>query len=466
MGQAAGPDRVMRPPFPRAIVIREGVPTMRAEARVRRESTLHRLLRLRWGAGTIAIAYALLGLAWIFGSDALFDALFRGGIREAVELGKGSGYVAVTALLLYGLMRCSFRTLEAASSELERANRELRRLAGFPEFSPHPILLLHESRVVFANAAARALAEAAGAPNLSALLPAETPALAAAARREAGRASSAESRIGGYVIRWSFFHHPNEPLVYAYGTDVTQVERLGARLAAAEQAEHRDRMVAGLAHDLRNMLTVVRGYAELLAPAIPPNDPARADLQEIVQATRRAEELLRGFAALGRPSAGARTSRLDLAEELTHLEPFLRHAVPRAIELAVERPSHAVPVALDGGQLNRLLLNLVVNAADAIGPGPGRIVVRCGVANGEAVLEVTDTGCGMDEATAARIFEPFFTTKPREKGTGLGLVVVRAIVEQAGGTIAVSTEPGAGTTFVIRFPLAVEECGNSGTDTQ
>ncbi len=204
---------------------------------MRREGRFHRLLRLRWGAGTIAIAYALLGLAWIFGSDALFDALFRGGVREAVELGKGSGYVAVTALLLYGLMRRSFRALEAASSELERANRELRRLAGFPEFSPHPILLLHEGRVVFANTAARSLANAVGLPDLSALFPADAPALAAAAGSEAGRAFSAESRIGGYVIRWSFFAHPKEPLLYAYGTDVTQVERLGARLAAAEQAE-------------------------------------------------------------------------------------------------------------------------------------------------------------------------------------------------------------------------------------
>lgn len=435
-------------------------PRIKAEASVRRGGRLHRLLRLRWGAGTIAIAYVLLGLGWIFGSDALFDALFCGGIRDAVELGKGAGYVAVTALLLYGLMRRSLRALEDASSELERANRELRRLAGFPEFSPHPILLLRAGRVVFANDAARTLAVAAGLPDASSLLPVETRELAAATPDEAGFGSSLESRVGDYAIRWHFFANPDEELVYAYGTDVTQVERLGARLAAAEQAEQRDRMVAGLAHDLRNMLTVVRGYAELLAPALAPNDAARADVEEMVRATRRAEELLRGFAALGRPSPGSAASRVDLAGELARLEPFLRHAVPHPIELAVERPGRPLPVALDGGQLNRLLLNLVVNAVDAIGQGSGRILVRCSAAGGEAVLEVSDTGCGMDEATVARIFEPFFTTKPRDKGTGLGLVMVRAIVEQAGGTISVSTKPGAGTTFAIRFPIASDDRSN------
>ncbi|MCS7295995.1 MAG: HAMP domain-containing histidine kinase [Dehalococcoidia bacterium] len=421
---------------------------------MRHEAKTFGLLRLRWGPGAIALAYVILGLSWIFGSDALFDALFRGNTRDAVELGKGSAYVALTGLLLYGLTRRSFGALQKTSRELERANDELRRLAGFPEHSPHPVLLLREGEVVFANRAARAIAEAVAGGRVAALLPAGAPTLSTGLSGAQTCTAEAEARADGVVIRWSFFTNPDEGVVYAYGTDVTQVEQLGERLAEAEQAEYRERMAAGLAHDLRNMLTVVRGYAELLAPSIPPNDPARADLREILDATRRAEELLRGFSALGRTSPSS-AGRIDLGQEVARLEPFLRHAVPGHIELAVEAADVAIPVALDPGQLNRLLLNLVVNAADAIGEGQGRIVVRCRTSGSEALLEVTDTGCGMDEATVARIFEPFFTTKPRDKGTGLGLVVVRAIAEQAGGTIAVTTRPGAGTTFTIRFPLAV-----------
>lgn len=184
------------------------------------------------------------------------------------------------------------------------------------------------------------------------------------------------------------------------------------------------------------------------------------DLSEIVHAVELAHGLLQRFASGARRRLTP-TETVDLGAELVGLAPLLRHSVGSNVELRVEAERTPLVVRFDAGQLLRVLLNLVSNAADAIGDQEGAIdiVARREVWQGRtyATVYVTDTGCGMDAETLARAFEPFFTTKGPGKGSGLRLTAVRNVVEQAGGQVDCTSTPGRGTTFLVRLPVVAEE---------
>jgi len=249
--------------------------------------------------------------------------------------------------------------------------------------------------------------------------------------------------------------------------DVTEQSALEGELRQAQKMESVGQLAGGVAHDFNNLLTVITGRIDFLIGAPNMNDEQESDLVEIKMAAERAAELTRQLLAFSRKQL-LQPRVLDLNRTLDEFEPMLRRLIGEDIRIRIEHGHELGYVSADPGQLQQVLLNLALNARDAM-PAGGVITFRTAnettangagspptpVAAGEYVLlEVTDTGLGMDPATQARIFEPFFTTKAQGKGTGLGLSTVYGIVKQSGGGISVASKPDAGTVFRLYFPRA------------
>ena len=241
--------------------------------------------------------------------------------------------------------------------------------------------------------------------------------------------------------------------------------QLESQLRHAQKMDGLGQLAGGIAHDFNNLLTVVLGCASVLLEDLKDNDVLRHEAEEIHGASSRAAELTRQLLLFSRRQVLA-PAIVDVGEVLTGVCSMLRRLVGSEVELALIAPTAAGRVCADQGLLEQVIVNLTVNARDAM-PGGGKVTLA--VANVEldeaharthlgtkpgpyVMLSVADTGVGMDEATLARIFEPFFTTKEIGKGTGLGLSTVFGIVQQACGSITVDSAPGAGTTFKIHLP--------------
>jgi len=238
----------------------------------------------------------------------------------------------------------------------------------------------------------------------------------------------------------------------------------------AQKIEAIGRLAGGVAHDFNNLMTVVTGYSELILTRLGPDDPLRKEIEEIKKAGDRATTLTGQLLAFSRKQVLA-PKVLDLNSVVTNINAMLRRLLSEDIEFHTVMTPVIGRVKADPGQLEQVIMNLVVNARDAM-PNGGRLTIETknveldktyaqshvSVKPGTYVmLAITDTGSGMDAATQARIFEPFFTTKEPGKGTGLGLSTVYGVVKQSGGYIWVYSEPGRGTTFKIYLPRVQEE---------
>ncbi len=225
---------------------------------------------------------------------------------------------------------------------------------------------------------------------------------------------------------------------------------LAAMLRRAQKMEALGLLAGGVAHDVNNLLTVIAGHTDLLLEELVPSD-LRSAVQEIQQAGERSARLTRQLLAFSRHEIAERRV-LDLNDVIHDTEDLLRRLLGANITLSTSLHPDPIPILADPGQMEQVLMNLVVNARDAM-TGGGVLRLETAVPSGTwGVLTVADTGCGMDEATRERIFEPFFTTKA-DLGTGLGLATVFGIVQQGGGHIEVESAPGAGTTFRVSWPL-------------
>ncbi len=243
--------------------------------------------------------------------------------------------------------------------------------------------------------------------------------------------------------------------------------RLEEQLRQSQKVESIGRLAGGVAHDFNNMLSVILGYGEILLESLQPEDPMRESAQQIVEAGRRSAALTHQLLAFSRKQT-LRPEVLRLNDVISNLEQMLRRLIGENIELRLDLSEGISPVLADRGQLEQVIVNLVVNARDAmpqggslivetsdIELGEGRADDRLGAAPGEyALLAVSDTGAGMTADVVEQIFEPFFTTKGDSGGTGLGLSMVYGIVKQSGGHIGVHSEPGHGSTFKIYLPQA------------
>jgi signal transduction histidine kinase/CheY-like chemotaxis protein len=240
---------------------------------------------------------------------------------------------------------------------------------------------------------------------------------------------------------------------------------LEARLRQSAKMEAVGQLAGGVAHDFNNLLTVIRGFAELHLAEHPHGDPGRDDVIEIERAAERAAQLTRGLLAFGRRTE-VRPAPIDLAEVARDAVVFLRRLVGEHIVVRLDATADTPCVLADRGQIDQVLLNLAANARDAM-PAGGNLVIAVRTADltdtfvqghpgahtgVHVLLEVSDTGIGMDEATQAHLFEPFFTTKSPGQGTGLGLASVYGIVKQAEGYIDVESHPGSGSVFRVYLP--------------
>jgi two-component system cell cycle sensor histidine kinase/response regulator CckA len=228
-------------------------------------------------------------------------------------------------------------------------------------------------------------------------------------------------------------------------------ERAQEEMLSTRQLESIGQLAAGIAHDFNNLLTVINGCAEL-ALEDPTLDPATRDLlEDIAGAGRRAAEITRQFVAFGRRQM-LLPGIIDLSALAAGVAGTIRQQIGDTVKLTLTSDAEPVWIIADPRQLERVLINLAANAAEAM-PEGGTLTISTAAQNGSAVLTVSDTGRGIDPAVRAHLFEPYVTTKDRARGSGLGLAVVYGIVKQSGGSIDVDTEPGR-TTFRIHFQSA------------
>jgi nitrogen-specific signal transduction histidine kinase len=241
--------------------------------------------------------------------------------------------------------------------------------------------------------------------------------------------------------------------------DITERKQLEEQFIQAQKMEAIGRLAGGVAHDFNNLLTVINGYCDLLLLSdLPVGDPRRESVSTIRDAGERAAGLTQQLLAFSR-KAMIEPKVIDLNELVSESSKLLRRLIGEDIVLAVITAPTPTPVKVDPGQFEQVLMNLVVNARDAM-PRGGRLTIETsarvlgeGDANRFVRLSVSDTGSGMTEEVKGKIFEPFFTTKEVGKGTGLGLAVVHGVINQGGGEISIESSVGAGTTFHILLPL-------------
>ncbi len=280
----------------------------------------------------------------------------------------------------------------------------------------------------------------------------------------ARRASGAEFRVEISVARVG---EGRASRITGFVRDITERRALEEQLRQSQKLEAIGRLASGVAHDFNNLLMSIVGSADLLLMQLMPDDPLRAEASEIKRSVQRGAGLTRQLLAFSRRQATSpRLVALD--DVVGGMEVMLRRLIGPEVELEIARATRPVMVMADPGQLEQVILNLVINGRDAM-PEGGRLSITLAVTDAHdaaepgrlggrggrsARLSVSDTGTGIDTATRARLFEPFFTTKAENKGSGLGLSIVYGIVKQNGGSVEVVSERGKGATFHVYLPLA------------
>jgi len=267
------------------------------------------------------------------------------------------------------------------------------------------------------------------------------------------------------LITWD-----DRPAVLCFIRDITHERKLEAQLFQSQKMEAVGRLAGGVAHDFNNLMTTVIGNAYLMLQGLKQDDPLREDVEEIKKAGERATALTRQLLAFSRKQM-LQMQVVDLNEVLGDMDKMLRRLLGEDVALQTISAPALGSVKVDPGQMEQVIMNLAINARDAM-PVGGKLTIEtanvaldkdyankhCAIEPGQYVMvAVSDAGFGMDEKVQSQIFEPFFTTKEKGKGTGLGLATVYGIVKQSGGYIWVYSEPGRGTSFKIYFPMVAEE---------
>jgi two-component system cell cycle sensor histidine kinase/response regulator CckA len=268
-------------------------------------------------------------------------------------------------------------------------------------------------------------------------------------------------------IEWNAQADPAAQLIYAVARDQSSRMELEQQLRQAQKMEAIGRLAGGVAHDFNNLLTAILGFAELAMAELAPGDPKRDDIQQILSAGQSAASLTRQLLAFSRKQI-LKPQILDVNAVVLGMQTLLRRVIGEDIECVIELGEHVPRINADRGQVEQVVMNLAVNARDAM-PTGGALRISTGAvdldnafvtahpgsrAGVHVRLTLSDTGIGMGSDVLSHLFEPFFTTKELGKGTGLGLATVYGIVKQSGGYISVESAPGRGTAFMLDFPAA------------
>jgi signal transduction histidine kinase len=408
------------------------------------------------------------------GSSLLTDHGVVSGISVAIVAGRGQAFGILGAgtssprkftedelHFLYSLA-----TVLAMAVERIRAENELQKLAAFTQLNPNPALELdRDAAVTYFNEATRKLCQSVHQDHPRALLPPNIQATVHDCLTTGQSKFNLQTVFQGRSLLWSFCPVAASQVVHCYVEDITDRLNLESQLLQSQKMDSIGQLAAGVAHDFNNMLTVIQGHSGMLL--------ARTNLptglldcaQAIYFAAERAAGLTRQLLMFSRKNI-MQPKPLDLRAVVGNLSKMLKRVLGEIITLEFNPPPELPQVHADTGMIEQVIMNLAVNARDAM-PKGGTLTIRTDpVTINDAYvqshpqarlgafvcLRVTDTGCGMDAATMGRIFEPFFTTKEVGKGTGLGLATVYGIVKQHEGWIEVSSEVGKGSAFNVFLP--------------
>jgi PAS domain S-box-containing protein len=416
----------------------------------------------------VTLTYAVLSCLWIFFSDRLLALLISDpGVMATVSTIKGWFYVLVISVILFIQVRRYLVRLEAAHEEVLLHREQLLLFEFTIDKSADIILWLDpEFRVLYSNQAAWQLGYSGpklrtmtlrdlddGPPTdldgfWNDLLERKSLFLSRTLRAQDGSLVPVEISV-------DLIDYQGRAFACAYVRDMTEKRRIEEHSRESQRLEAVGTLAAGVAHDFNNILTVIQGCSELLS--LSPGDPeqARPLVEQIQAAVKRASELVRGLLAFSRKET-LQLKSFEFNDLLSKMTGFLARVLGADVKIELELVPEGTRVVADPSQWEQVILNLAINARDAMG-GTGILHIQTRVEGSRVVLPVRDSGAGIPADVQARIFEPFFTTKQAGGGTGLGLSVVYGIVKNHQGTIRVDSPPagvGHGTEFTIGLPLA------------
>jgi len=353
-------------------------------------------------------------------------------------------------------------------TERKRAEAEIQKLAAFPRYSPDPVMeLAADGTLSYMNNAAREMVARLQVSDPAAILPSNAAAIARECLDEGYNKLSQHIQLNGRTVAWSFFPILASRVVHCYGADITERLNLESQLRHSQKLESVGQLAAGVAHDFNNILTIIQGHTDRLVEQCAENPGMNEPLKLVSAAARRASSLTQQLLMFSRKQK-MQPKVLDLNKIIANLGKMLQRLLGDDITLESRLENVLPAIEADTGMIEQIIMNLSVNARDAM-PKGGKLLITTSLATiddayvqlhpdahpGQFVrLSVADTGTGMSKETLSRIFEPFFTTKEVGKGTGLGLATVYGITKQHNGWVEVDSELGVGTTFVVHLPAS------------
>ena len=352
----------------------------------------------------------------------------------------------------------------------QRAAAEIENLAAFPRLNPDPIMQFSDAaELVYFNAAAQAMATALGKGTVVEILPEEIAKIVDDCLATGDNKLKCETKLNSRTISWSFFPIGAIRSVHCYASDITDRLNLEQQLRQSQKMQSVGQLAAGVAHDFNNILTIIQGHSELITGTEKLTPPGVESLDQIRMAAERAAKLTQQLLTFGRKQF-MQVEPLDLNEIINRVTQMLRRVLGENVSLRCNLASRLPVIDADVTMMEQIIMNLSVNARDAM-PGGGSLIIgtvpvmvtRAYVdRNPEAregtfvCLTVSDNGTGIEADKIGKLFEPFFTTKEVGKGTGLGLATVYGIVKQHQGWIEVDSELGKGTVFKVFLPGSVK----------
>jgi signal transduction histidine kinase/ActR/RegA family two-component response regulator len=364
----------------------------------------------------------------------------------------------------------SVGTILSLAAERNRAEAQVQKLADFAQLNPNPAIELNaQGEVTYANNAALDLARSEGYEEAQNILPGNIEELVRTCLESRQAVLHHQTELGKSTFTWSFHPVPASRLVHCYVENITERLSLEAQLRQSQKMDSIGQLAAGVAHDFNNMLTIIQGHSGMLIAKAGLTAESLESLQAIYFAAERATSLTRQLLMFSRKNV-IQLKPIDLRDIVTNLTKMLQRLLGETVLLEFRPPSELPLIQGDPGMIEQVLMNLAVNARDAMTNGGTLSISAKATEVNEAhaqthaearpgqfvCLRVSDTGCGMDAATMTRVFEPFFTTKEVGKGTGLGLATVYGIVKQHEGWIELASQVGQGTTFNVFFPATTQ----------